>query len=120
MWYAGGYRIGMQGLQIGYASANAIPPITTVVSTTASGIITDTSDLTTTIEILAAAVTDTTTIVYTSLPTVTVTPSPTLAFAGHASFYRSGESALGPIQITIKGDVSKVIDYLCGSGSKSR
>ena len=40
------------------------------------------------------------------------------AFAGHVSFYRSGESALGPIQITIKGDVPKVIDYLCGSGPK--
>ena len=40
------------------------------------------------------------------------------AFAGHASFYRSGESVLGPIQITIKGDVPKVIDYLCGSGQK--
>lgn len=42
------------------------------------------------------------------------------AFAGHASFYRSGESALGPIQITIKGDVPKVIDYLCGSGPRPR
>jgi predicted RNA binding protein with dsRBD fold (UPF0201 family) len=40
------------------------------------------------------------------------------AFAGHASFYRSGESALGPIQITIKGDVPKVIDYLCGPGPR--
>lgn len=42
------------------------------------------------------------------------------AFAGRASFYRSGASALGPIQITVKGDVSKVIDYLCGRGYKSR
>jgi predicted RNA binding protein with dsRBD fold (UPF0201 family) len=40
------------------------------------------------------------------------------AFAGHASFYRSGESALGPIQITIKGEIPEVIDYLCGSGQK--
>jgi predicted RNA binding protein with dsRBD fold (UPF0201 family) len=40
------------------------------------------------------------------------------AFAGHVSFYRSGESALGPIQITIKGDVPKVIDYLCGPGPR--
>jgi len=42
------------------------------------------------------------------------------AFAGRASFYHHGESALGPIQITIKGNIPEVIDYLCGPGSKSR
>lgn len=35
------------------------------------------------------------------------------AYAGHASFYSSGESQLGPIQVTIKGDVSEVVSYLC-------
>ena len=35
------------------------------------------------------------------------------AYAGHASFYSSGESPLGPIQVTIKGDVSEAIAYLC-------
>lgn len=42
------------------------------------------------------------------------------AFAGRASFYHHSESALGPIQVTIKGDIQEVIDYLCGSGSRSR
>lgn len=42
------------------------------------------------------------------------------AFAGRASFYHHGESALGPIQITIKGDIPEAIDYLCGPGSRSR
>ena len=36
------------------------------------------------------------------------------AFAGQVSFYRLGESALGPIQITVNGDVSEVINFLCG------
>lgn len=35
------------------------------------------------------------------------------AYAGHTSFYSSGESPLGPIQVTIKGDVSEAIAYLC-------
>lgn len=35
------------------------------------------------------------------------------AYAGHASFYSSGESPLGPIQVIIKGDVSEAIAYLC-------
>jgi predicted RNA binding protein with dsRBD fold (UPF0201 family) len=35
------------------------------------------------------------------------------AYAGHASFYSSGQSPLGPIQVTIKGDVSEAIAYLC-------
>jgi predicted RNA binding protein with dsRBD fold (UPF0201 family) len=36
------------------------------------------------------------------------------AYAGHASFYSSGESSLGPIQVEIQGDVDKAIRYLCG------
>jgi predicted RNA binding protein with dsRBD fold (UPF0201 family) len=35
------------------------------------------------------------------------------AYAGRASFHSSGESSLGPIQITMKGDVSEAIAYLC-------
>jgi len=38
------------------------------------------------------------------------------AYAGYVSFYRSGESALGPIQITVKGDVARAMEYLCGFG----
>ena len=38
------------------------------------------------------------------------------AYAGHASFHSSGESSLGPIQITINGDIDSVIDYLCKKG----
>jgi len=36
------------------------------------------------------------------------------AYAGHVSFYRFREAPSGPIQITIKGDVSEAIEYLCG------
>jgi predicted RNA binding protein with dsRBD fold (UPF0201 family) len=36
------------------------------------------------------------------------------AFVGRLSFYGSGEAPLGPIQITIVGDVDSVIDSLCG------
>lgn len=35
------------------------------------------------------------------------------AFAGHISFYSSGESSLGPIQITIEGDIDSAIEHLC-------
>jgi len=35
------------------------------------------------------------------------------AYAGRVSFYSSGESSLGPIQVTLKGDVSEAITYLC-------
>jgi predicted RNA binding protein with dsRBD fold (UPF0201 family) len=35
------------------------------------------------------------------------------AYAGHVSFYSSGESSLGPIQVTLKGNVSEAITYLC-------
>ena len=35
------------------------------------------------------------------------------AYAGHVSFYSSGESPLGPIQVTLRGDVSGAIAYLC-------
>jgi predicted GH43/DUF377 family glycosyl hydrolase len=110
LWYTGNRYDTISGRQIGYAVASVIPPITTVVSTTLGSIITDTSDLTTTIEIPTAAVTGTTTIVYTSLPTVTVTPSPTFAFAGHAfnlEAYRNNVLILGftfeePVTITIE------------------
>ena len=37
------------------------------------------------------------------------------AYAGHISFYRSGESPLGPIQVTLNGDIPAVIRYLCDS-----
>ncbi len=36
------------------------------------------------------------------------------AYVGHVSFYSSGESPLGPIQVEIKGDVDRIIRYLCG------
>jgi predicted GH43/DUF377 family glycosyl hydrolase len=125
MWYTGsreeGPTIYVYGRQIGYATASAIPPITTVVSLDSSGTITDTSDLTTTIEIPAGAVTDTTTIVYTSLPTVTGAPSPTFAFAGHAlslEAYRNDVLILGftfeePVTITIEysdEDVEELVE----------
>lgn len=35
------------------------------------------------------------------------------AYVGRVSFYRQREAALGPIQITIRGDVDKIIEYLC-------
>jgi predicted RNA binding protein with dsRBD fold (UPF0201 family) len=35
------------------------------------------------------------------------------AFVGRLSFYGSGETPLGPIQIIIVGDVEAVIDFLC-------
>jgi predicted RNA binding protein with dsRBD fold (UPF0201 family) len=41
------------------------------------------------------------------------------AFAGKASFHSSGESPLGPIQITVEGDIESVIALLCGFGVKS-
>lgn len=34
------------------------------------------------------------------------------AYVGRVSFYRQ-EAALGPIQITIRGDVDQIIEYLC-------
>ena len=36
------------------------------------------------------------------------------AYMGRASFYSAGESPLGPIQVEISGNASKVVDYLCG------
>ena len=36
------------------------------------------------------------------------------AFMGRASFYTSGESSLGPIQVTIHGDASRAVNFLCG------
>ena len=38
------------------------------------------------------------------------------AYAGRVSFYSSGESPLGPIQVTISGEIDALIDYLCGKG----
>ena len=35
------------------------------------------------------------------------------AYAGHVSFYHYKESALGPIQITVKGDVESFIEFVC-------
>ena len=35
------------------------------------------------------------------------------AFAGRVSFAYWGESPLGPIEVTIKGNLEKVISYLC-------
>lgn len=35
------------------------------------------------------------------------------AFSGHVSFYDS-HSPLGPIQITMKGNITEAIQYLCG------
>jgi len=35
------------------------------------------------------------------------------AYAGRVSFYRYREAPLGPIQITICGDVNEVLRYLC-------
>ena len=35
------------------------------------------------------------------------------AYAGRISFYRAKEAPLGPIQVTVRGDISKVVDYLC-------
>jgi len=35
------------------------------------------------------------------------------AYAGRVSFYRWGESPLGPIEVTVEGDLDKVIRYLC-------
>ena len=35
------------------------------------------------------------------------------AYAGRVSFYHPREALLGPIQITISGDVDEVLRYLC-------
>jgi len=40
------------------------------------------------------------------------------AYVKRASFYRSRESPLGPIQVTIKGDVDEAIAYICGEGTR--
>jgi predicted RNA binding protein with dsRBD fold (UPF0201 family) len=36
------------------------------------------------------------------------------AYAGRASFHRSGASPMGPIQFDLIGDVEKIINFLCG------
>lgn len=36
------------------------------------------------------------------------------AYAGRASFHRSGASPMGPIQFELKGDIEKTINFLCG------
>jgi len=38
------------------------------------------------------------------------------AYMGRASFYSTGESPLGPIQLTIRGNADVVIGFLCDSG----
>jgi len=35
------------------------------------------------------------------------------AYVGRVSFYHKGEAPLGPIQVTIRGNVAEVIDFLC-------
>ncbi len=40
------------------------------------------------------------------------------AYVKRVSFYRSRESPLGPIQVTIKGDVDEVISYICDEGAR--
>ncbi len=39
------------------------------------------------------------------------------AYVKRVSFYRSRESPLGPIQVTIKGDITKAIAYICDEGT---
>lgn len=39
------------------------------------------------------------------------------ASAKRISFYSSNESPLGPIQVTIKGDVAAAIAYICDTGA---
>ena len=39
------------------------------------------------------------------------------AYAGRASFHRSGASPLGPIQFDLNGDIEKIIGFLCGKSS---
>lgn len=36
------------------------------------------------------------------------------AYMNHISFYHPRESPLGPIHITLKGEISKAIEFLCG------
>jgi predicted RNA binding protein with dsRBD fold (UPF0201 family) len=38
------------------------------------------------------------------------------AYMGRASFHSVGESPLGPIQLTIRGDTEAAIGFLCDSG----
>jgi predicted RNA binding protein with dsRBD fold (UPF0201 family) len=39
------------------------------------------------------------------------------AYAGRASFHRSGASPIGSIQFEITGEVEKTVEYLCGKDS---
>ena len=36
------------------------------------------------------------------------------AYAGRASFHSSGESLMGPIQFELRGDINKIVGFLCG------
>ena len=36
------------------------------------------------------------------------------AYAGRASFFQSGASPTGPIQVELSGDIDKIIEFLCG------
>jgi len=40
------------------------------------------------------------------------------AYVKRVSFYRLRESPLGPIQVTIKGDVDEAIAYICDEGTR--
>ena len=40
------------------------------------------------------------------------------AYAGRASFHRSGGSPLGPIQFELIGDIEKTINFLCGKSER--
>ena len=36
------------------------------------------------------------------------------AYAGRASFHSSGSSLMGPIQFELRGDIEKIVGFLCG------
>jgi predicted RNA binding protein with dsRBD fold (UPF0201 family) len=41
------------------------------------------------------------------------------AYAGRASFHRSGASPTGPIQFELEGDIDKIVEFLCGKAQRS-
>jgi predicted RNA binding protein with dsRBD fold (UPF0201 family) len=40
------------------------------------------------------------------------------AYAGRASFFQSGASPTGPIQVELSGDIDKIIEFLCGKSEQ--
>jgi predicted RNA binding protein with dsRBD fold (UPF0201 family) len=40
------------------------------------------------------------------------------AYAGRASFHRSGASLMGPIQFDLTGDIEKIVGFLCGKSER--